>query len=166
MTAAVDPTDRKAQAALLADIAALDFRAGRVDDAAACFRQLQQEFADVPCHAGMTPDQWLAAFPDGDDSAARSIFRDPRLAGRRSRGEAKPDTNEIPGQPRPSFEMPLEAGPAGPSLPTTPLLEPTSGSRLRDGTGHLQKPFRFRTAPAGGITTQIRPWPAAAAICR
>ena len=41
-------TDRKAQAGLLADMAVLNFNAHRVSDAAACFRQLQREFADVP----------------------------------------------------------------------------------------------------------------------
>ena len=69
--------DRKAQAALLAEMAELNFRARRVDDAAACFRQLQREFSDVPCHATRDPKvgtpvpqtsaEWLAAFPDGDE---------------------------------------------------------------------------------------------------
>jgi outer membrane protein assembly factor BamB len=42
-------TNRKEQAGLLAEMAALDLRAGHISDAAACVRQLQQEFPDVLC---------------------------------------------------------------------------------------------------------------------
>ena len=103
----VDSADRTAQAGLLAEMAELncrvrsasdnaDVRDARLKDAAACFRQLQQQFADVPClpgvlgargkefvvpplgsrppesptkvgtTSGLTPAQWLAALPDGD----------------------------------------------------------------------------------------------------
>ena len=60
-------SDRKAQAGLLAEMATLNLRAKRTGDAAACYRQLARDFADVPCHAGLTPAAWLAALPDGDE---------------------------------------------------------------------------------------------------
>ena len=121
MAAAVDSTDRKAQAGLLADMAELNFR-GRPHRAMPPLvsGSFSKQFADVPCHAGMTSDQWLAAFPDGD-ALRREVNRPgPRLAGRRSRGE-QPDSNENPLANRgPRSTCSWAAGPAGRSLPTTP----------------------------------------------
>ena len=59
--------DRKAHASLLAEMATLNLRAKRTGDAAACCRELVRDFADVPCHAGLTPAAWLAALPGGDE---------------------------------------------------------------------------------------------------
>ena len=138
-------TDRKAQAGLLADMAALDYRAGRVGDAAACFRQLQQEFADVPCHAGMTPSQWLAVFPDGD-ALRREVDRKrpARLAGRRSRGKQTRRERESDGSRGSRFDMPL-GGPSGPFFTdyTVSFEHSRQEVSLRDGMGHLQKPLRL-----------------------
>src|SRR5690349_6575289 len=65
LATAADSTDRKAQAALLADMTALNVRANRIPDAVACYRQLAAEYADVPFRGGLTPAAWLAALPNG-----------------------------------------------------------------------------------------------------
>ena len=134
-------TDRKAQAALLADMADLNFRAGRVSDAAACFRQLRQQFADVPCHAGMTSSQWLAVFPNGD--ALRREVEQKAPAWPVGEVEASPpEVNENPIMNRGfRFERPL-GGPSGPFFADY-ILSFENGqqeAKLRDGLGHLQTP--------------------------
>jgi outer membrane protein assembly factor BamB len=140
LAAAVDSTDRKAQAGLLADMAELDFRAGRVSDAAACFRQLRRQFADVPCRAAMTCDQWLAVFPGGD-ALRREVNRaDPAWPV----GEveaSKPDTT-VNSFRRFHFDM-LLGGPSEPFFSDCTVS--FEGNRqeisLRDGMGHVQKPL-------------------------
>ena len=84
------------QAALLADMATIDFRAGRVEDAAACYCQLARQYADVPCRGKLTPAAWLAALPDGD--ALRKEIARPALRGQRakSRSARAPIRNPSP----------------------------------------------------------------------
>ena len=150
MAATVDSTDRKAQAGLLADMAALNFRAGRVGDAAACFQQLQQQFAEVPCHAGMTSSQWLAVFPDGD-ALRREVAR---KAGTMYSWSAWPTGEVETSQPNANgnsafnpgfrFERPLD-GPSGPFF--TDCTVNCDGSQqeigVRDGLGRVQKPIKL-----------------------
>lgn len=66
LASAAEGSDRKAQAALLADMAALNLRANRTADAAACYRELASRYAGVPLRGGLTPAAWLAALPGGD----------------------------------------------------------------------------------------------------
>jgi outer membrane protein assembly factor BamB len=66
LASAVDGADRKAQAGLLADMAALNLRANRTADAAACYRQLASQYSTVSLHGSLTPAAWLAALPGGD----------------------------------------------------------------------------------------------------
>jgi outer membrane protein assembly factor BamB len=153
LAAAVDPADRKAQAALLADMAEINFRASRaadstagevrLNDAAACFRQLRQQFADLPCHAGMTPSQWLAAFPDGDALRREVDRKTPSWP----LGEVewnKPDTNENPLNRGFRFDMHL-GGPSGPFFTdyTASFENGRQEINLRDGLGHSQKSVRL-----------------------
>ncbi len=146
MAAAVDSTDRKAQAALLADMAALNFRAGRTSDAAACFRELQQHFADVPCHAGMTAGQWLAAFPDGDARSRDALRREVEQkapawpVGEVEAGKPDMNANQRQFDRGPRFDM-LFGGPSGPFFNdcTVSFEGGQQEVGLRDGMGHLQK---------------------------
>ncbi len=66
LASVTDPSDRKAQAGLLADMAALNVRANRTSDAAACYRELLRLSGDVPFRGGVAPAAWLAALPGGD----------------------------------------------------------------------------------------------------
>jgi len=141
MAASVDSTDRKAQAGLLAEMAELNFRAGRIVDAAACFRQLQRQFTDVPCRAGMTSSQWLAIFPDGD-ALRREVNRAvpvwPVGEVQASNPEASP--NQFNRGPR--FDMHW-GGSQGPFF-TDSTVSMENGQQkvvLRDGVGHLQQPI-------------------------
>ena len=139
LAAAVDSTDRQARAALLADMADLNFHAGRVGDAAACFRQLQQQFADVPCREGKTSSQWLAAFPGGDALRREVDRKDPAWPV----GEVEanqPDVSENPLGGGPHADMRL-GGPSGPFFSDyTPGFEANRQEiSLRDGMGRVQK---------------------------
>jgi outer membrane protein assembly factor BamB len=139
MAAGVDSGDRKAQAALLADMALLNFGAGRVSDAAACFRHLQRQYADVPCHAGMTSSQWLAVFPGGD--ALRQEVDRPAPAWPLGEVQAgPPDTNQNPFNRGQHFDMQL-GGCGGPffSDSTVSCEANRQEISLRDGLGHVQK---------------------------
>ncbi len=157
MASGVDSTDRKAQAGLLADMAELNYhaslageaesRARRLSDAAACFRQLHQGFADVACHAGMTSEQWLAVLPEGD-----ALRREVNLsAGAWPVGEVvagPPDTNENPMANRGNrVDMLFGGGPlgqgGGPFFAdfTVSLDNNQQNVGLRDGLGHMQRPF-------------------------
>ena len=148
MAASVDSSDRKAQAALLAEMAELNFGAGRVGDAAACFRQLQRQFPDVPCHEGLTSGQWLAAFPNGD--ALRREVNLPAPAWPVGEVETGPaETNDNPFVRGFRFDMLL--GGVSPFWGSGPFFTDytvSSGNGLqevclRDGTGHLQDPIRL-----------------------
>ncbi len=143
MAAEVDPMDRKAQAALLAEMALLNFRASRLSDAAACFRQLEREFADVPCHAGMTPVQWLAVFPDGSELRREVALQEPAWPA----GEVEvdhPDVNENRFNRGPRMDM-LFGGPSGPFFTdcTVSLEGNQQEVSIRDGMGILQRPVRL-----------------------
>jgi outer membrane protein assembly factor BamB len=140
MTASTDATDRKAQAALLANIAALNYRAGRTADAAACFRALQRQFADVPCHAGLTGQQWLAAFPEGDALRKECSLPSPTWP----RGEVqanRPDTSENRSY---RFEMHM-VGPRSPFFAECNLSLDNNQQEvgLRDNLGNPQKSVRL-----------------------
>ena len=141
MAAVVDFTDRMAQAGLLAEMAVINFRAGRVSDAANCFRQLQRQFADVPCHAGMTSGQWLAIFPEGD--ALRKEVNRPVSAWPVGEVEANnPETSPNKINRGPRFDM-LWGGAMGPFFTdyTVSLENGQQKISLRDGMGNLQQPI-------------------------
>ncbi|MGO9109239.1 MAG: PQQ-binding-like beta-propeller repeat protein [Thermoguttaceae bacterium] len=141
MAAAVDSTDRKAQAGLLAEMAALNFGARRLSEAAACFRQLHRQFADVPCHAGMTSDHWLAGFPDGD-ALRREVDLPAPVWPTGEVEHSPPDVNENPFPRGPRYDI-LFGGPSGPFYTddTVSLESNQQEVSLRDGTGHLVKPI-------------------------
>ena len=148
MAAGVDPMDRKAQAALLAEMAALNYHASRLSDAAACFRQLHRQFADVPCHAGMTSAQWLAAFPDGGE--LRREVEPEAPAWPVGEVEANPpDVHENPFIRGPRSDMLFGGGPLGQGggpffTDCTVSLESNQQEvSLRDGLGHLDRPIRL-----------------------
>ena len=119
-------------------------------DAAACFRQLQRQFADVPCHAGLTSSQWLAVLPDGD--ALRQEVR--RKAGTTYSWSAwpageveasKPEPGANPFNRGPRFDMLLGGGDpfmgGGPFFSDCSLGLEYSQQQivLRDGLGRPQK---------------------------
>ena len=140
---------RKAQAALLADIALLNLRAAshtddttlrarRVSDAAACYRQLARQFADVPCHAGLTPSAWLAALSNGD--ALREEINRSMPTWAKGHVEVGNGARTIPNGFRgPRFDM-LFSGPSGPFFTdyTVSFENNQQEISLRDGWGRIQ----------------------------
>ncbi len=134
----VDSADRKSQAATLADMAELEFRTGRVSDAAACFRLLQREFADVPCRTGMTASQWLAGFPGGDALRKEVNPQAPAWhVGEVNVSQADGNENPIAGGFR--YDL-LMGGPRGPFFTDYTVCLENNQQRitLRDGLGHLK----------------------------
>ncbi len=177
LTSAADLSDRKAQAALLADMASLNVRASRTTDAAACYRQLERQSADVPFRGGMTPAAWLAALPGGD-ALRKEIHRPvddwskgkvesgggggpitgPYYYGNRGLrndmvfgGPTKPYFNDYTdcAYQQPGNQLPRRLGPR-----VAAAVHPLGGKRPRTGFRVLQ--FRFyrgakRWAPAAGL---------------
>ena len=156
-----DPgADRKAQAALLADMAELNLHAGRsVRDAAACFRQLMQEYADVPCRAGsngeqLTPARWLAILPDGDalrrEIADHGYMVPAAPVWPVGEVEAKPETTSRVNNRMPRFDLRLGGGAPG-SRGGGPFFADYSVNMeisqqevsLCNGLGSLQNPIRL-----------------------
>jgi len=151
MAGAIGSTDRKAQAALLADMAALNMRAHRTSDAAACFRRLQEQFADVPCHAGMTSSQWLASLHDGDELRREVDLRAPAWPG----GEVESSQGESGGNSFVGYHYDLHmGGPIGPFFADYTVCMENNQQRiaLRDGLGHVRQPISLveNGRPFGG----------------
>ena len=137
MTAAADSTDRKAQAALLAEMAELDLHANRVSDAAAWVRQLQSRYADVPCREGTSPAQWLAALPHGEE-LRREVDRSPPAWPLGEVEAGKPEGVENPMGRSLRFDM-LFGGPSGPFFSDcTMAFDNRQEVSVRDGLGNLK----------------------------
>ncbi len=154
-------SDRKAQAALLADLVTLNLRASRVGDsatfrearigdAAACYRQLARDFANVPCHAGLTPAAWLASLPGGD-ALRKEISRPasdwPKGIVEASKSEGQP-VNHFNGRAG-RFDM-MFGGDTGPFFNNYTISFENSQQEIafRDGWGRAKAaaspPFRER----------------------
>jgi outer membrane protein assembly factor BamB len=153
VASAVDPADRKAQASLLADMVSLNMQAGRVSDAAACFRQLRRDYPEVPCHGGMTGEQWLAVYPKADALRKEVNFQAPPW----KTGEvtaAAPDANDNSFPHGPHYETPFE-GPRGPYFTdyNVNLEVNQQVVSLRDGLGQqLPNPMRLlENSRMGGL---------------
>ncbi len=140
--------DRKAQAGLLADMALLNFRADRASDAAACFRQLHEEFGDVPCHEGKTSDQWLASFSEGDAHGREALRQElDRKDPAWPVGEveaSKPGGGQNPLMNGPRSDM-LFGGPSGPFFTDSSVGFEANRQEvsLRDGLGRPQKKIQL-----------------------
>ncbi len=155
LAAAADSSVRKAQAALLAEMATLNVRANRVSDAAACYRQLVRQFADVPCHDGQTPAAWLAALPGGD--ALRKEIDRPAADWPKGLVEvgkidasARMDAVAFNRQ-RMRFDMAF-GGPSGPYFTdnTISFDHAQQEISLRDGWGRARKPPAVRLPDSNG----------------
>ena len=135
----------------MADIAALNLRADRIGDAAACYRQLVREFADVPCHAGLTPAAWLAALPKGDE-LRKEINRPaadwPKGVVEVSKSEGQA-VNPYNGRAM-RFDMTF-GGCTGPFFNdyTVSFENNQQEIAFRDGFGHAQKPLPVRLSENG-----------------
>jgi outer membrane protein assembly factor BamB len=160
LAAAGDGGDRKGKAALLAEMLLLNVRASHSDDAAlrasrveaaaACYRQLAQQYADVPCHNGLTPSAWLAALPGGDE--LRKEINHP--AADWPKGlvqESKGETVAFnPYNPRAIRYDMVFSGCRGPYFNDyTVSYDNQQEISFRDGWGRMQKPQPVRIAENG-----------------
>ena len=115
-------------------------------DAAACFRAASVgQFADVPCHAGMTSEQWLAAFPDGDALRKEVGLPAPAWPAGRSRDEHDPTLNRAAASIAVIVSTCTWAGRSGPFFTdcTVSLENNQQELGLRDGLGNLRKTVRL-----------------------
>ncbi len=167
LASAADASDRKAQAALLADMAMLNLRADRIGDAAACYRQLAKGYGNVPCHAGLTPAAWLASLPNGDP--LRKEINLP--AADWPKGIVEVNKSEGPGvNPYNSRAMRFDMAFGGPTDPfftdhTISFENNQQEIGFRDGWGRAQKPLPVRLSENGRVAGALAPMREAAAIC-
>jgi outer membrane protein assembly factor BamB len=155
LASAADSTDRKAQAALLAEMAKLNLRANRVSDAAACYRQLLKNYGNVPCADGLAPAAWLAALPKGDDALRKEINRPaadwPKGAVEVSKTEAQGANPYNARSLR--FDMAF-GGQNGPFFTDYTISFENNQQEIafRDGWGHAQKPLPIRLSENGRVS--------------
>jgi outer membrane protein assembly factor BamB len=154
LTSAAYSSDRNAKAALLVEMATLNLRANRVGDAAACYRQLLRDFANVPCHAGLTPAAWLAALPNGDvlrKEINRPVADWPKglVEVNKTEGQAVNPYNTRAMR----FDMAF-GGPTGPFFTdyTVSFENNQQEIAFRDGWGRAQKPLPVRLTENGRMT--------------
>jgi outer membrane protein assembly factor BamB len=153
LASSADSTDRKAQAALLADMAAINVRANRISDAAACYRQLARGFADVPFRSGLTPSAWLAALPSGGElrkELARPVADWPKGQVEVGKVGSANATPAMLNRQRIRFDM-VFGGPTGPFFTdyTVCFEHNQQEISLRDGWGHNQRPSPIKLVENG-----------------
>ena len=144
LSSSVDSGDRQAQAGLLAELAALNLRANRADDAAACYRELARQFPDTPCQGNLKPAAWLAVLANGD-SLRKQIAAPPASwptgLVEVTPGESPRAFNNGRG---PHYDLVL-TGPAGPFFTDcTVTFEQTQQEvDVRNGWGHMKAQMRL-----------------------